>query len=132
MDFQILTFFALTVLVLANQPAFGAQNCKESLRRAQDLLKDDQTKEALKLLEEATEACPTSPQAYDLLGIAYDMQNRFDEAQQAHRKAVVLSPTWPGYHNNLAISYARAGKSAEAKTEFQTALRFDPHNILAN
>ncbi len=132
MDCWVLVLFAMTVVILANLPILGAENCKELLRRAQELLTQDQPKEALKPLQKATEVCPTNPQAYDLLGIAYDMQNRFEEAQQAHRKAVALSPTWPGYHNNLAISYARAGESAEAKSEFQTALRFDPHNVLAN
>ena len=122
----------MTVVIPANLPGLGAQNCEELLRRAQELLAQDQPKEALKPLQEATEVCPTNPKAYDLLGIAYDMQNRYEEAQQAHRKAVTLSPTWPGYHNNLAISYAHAGKSAEAKTELKTALRLDPHNLVAN
>jgi Flp pilus assembly protein TadD len=125
-------FFAMTAVILAKLPAMGVENCRVLLRRAQELLTQEQSEEALKPLLKAREACPSNPQTYDLLGIAYDMQNRFGEAQQAHRKAVALSPTWPGYHNNLAISYARAGKSAEAKTEFQTALRFDPHNVLAN
>ncbi|MGD0127852.1 MAG: tetratricopeptide repeat protein [Terriglobia bacterium] len=130
---RVLSLFAVSVVILATlRRSVRAENCEELLRRAQELLAQDQPKEAVKPLREATEACPTSPKAYDLLGIAYDMQNRFEEAQQAHRKAVALSPSWPGYHNNLALSYARAGKGAEARNESRTALRLDPQNLVAN
>jgi Flp pilus assembly protein TadD len=129
---QAHAFFAVTVVMLAKLPGLGAQNCPELVQRAQELLAQDMAKEALEPLKKATEVCPTNSQAYDLLGIAYDMQNRYKEAQQAHRKAIALSPNWPPYRNNLAISYAHDGKRGEAKIELKTALRLDPHNLIAN
>ncbi len=92
----------MAFVILAHPPASGAENCAELLRRAQALLAQDQAKAALKPLQEATAVCPSNPAVYDMLGMSYDMQNRFGEAQQAHRKAVALAPNWPGYHNNLA------------------------------
>jgi len=45
---QVHVLFALTILILANLPGLGAQNCAELLQRAQELLAQDQAKEALK------------------------------------------------------------------------------------
>ena len=132
MSLRVLVLFAVSVVILATLRSLCAESCEEFLRRGQELLAQDQSKAALKPLQEATQVCPTNPKGYDLLGIAYDMQKRFEEAQQAHRKAVTLSPNWPGYHNNLALSYAYSGNSAEAKSELKTALRLDPHNLVAN
>jgi len=129
---RVLAFLAAVVLVLSNVPGLVAQNCQDLLRRAQELLAQDQAEAALKPLQEATEICPTNAYAYDLLGIALDTQRRYEQAQRAHRKAVTLSPGWPSFHNNLAISYAHSGKNSQAKAELKIALRLDPHNLVAN
>lgn len=129
---RVVLRLVIAVGIPANLMAGNSEKCEELLQRAQEFLAQHQPEEARKPILEATETCPTNPQGYNLLGILYDMQNRFEEAQRAQRKAVALSPTWPGFHNNLAISYARAGKIAESIAEFQKALRFDPHNMFAN
>jgi len=123
---------AMIIVILSHRPAMGAESCDEFLRLAQELLKQDQAEAALKPLQEAARVCPTNAKVFDLLGIAYDMENRFEDAQQAHRRAVALFPTWPAYRNNLAISYVHARKSAEAKAEWERALRLDPHNLVTN
>lgn len=118
--------------ISANLRGGNTVNCEELLQRAQERLAQHQPEEARKPLLEATQACPANPQGYNLLGISYDMQNRFEEAEKAHRKAIALSPAWPAFHNNLALSYAGAGNTAQAIAEFQAAIRFDPHNKIAN
>src|SRR2546425_454718 len=120
----VLVLLAFAVLNLDHLIGAGADNCHELLQRAQEILAQRQPQEAQKPILMAIKTCPNNPRGYDLLGISYDMQNRLEEAQGAHRKAVALSPRVAAFHNNLAISYASAGKIAEAKNEFQVALRF--------
>jgi DNA-binding winged helix-turn-helix (wHTH) protein/Flp pilus assembly protein TadD len=49
------------------------------------------------------------------LGLAYDQFGRFEEAERAHRAAVLHSGSSPAMESNLARSLALAGKRAEAK-----------------
>jgi Flp pilus assembly protein TadD len=106
-------------------------NCDALLEQAQQMLKHQRPKQARVTLRSALAKCPRNAQAYSLLGISYDQQNLYPEAEKAYQKAITLDPNWAGFHNNLAASYLRAGKTTEAIAEFQKALRLDPQNHLA-
>src|SRR5579885_1807868 len=88
-------------------------------------------KQARVMIRSALAKGPRNAQAYSLLGISYDQQNLYPEAEKAYHKAIALDPNWAGFHNNLAASYLHAGKTTEAIAEFQKALRLDPQNHLA-
>lgn len=121
-----------SVMLVAPLPLAADENCDALLAEAQQALGRNQPDGALGPLLEAKPSCPSNPQVYDLLGIAYDMQNHPAQALEAHRRAVLLAPNWPSFRNNLALSYLRAGKSVEAKAEFEHVMRLDPHNELAS
>jgi Flp pilus assembly protein TadD len=127
-----LVFFVIPVSFVGNSMAVGGEDCDALLKRGEELLGEHQPEAARIPILQVTKACPTNPRGYDLLGISYDSQDRFEEAQQAFRKAIALAPRGAGFHNNLAISFAHSGKTGEAITEFQNAVRLDVHNEFAN
>ncbi len=75
---------------------------------------------------------PRSPAGYDLLGIAFDGQRLFKEAEAAYRRALELNPNFIAAHNDLGRSLYRQGKPGDASTEFTRALRIEPRNFTAN
>src|SRR5579885_1173793 len=112
--------------------AMGDQvGCGVLLGQAQQMLEHQHPKQARVMIRSALAKCPRNAQAYSLLGISYDQQNLYPEAEKAYHKAIALDPNWAGFHNNLAASYLHAGKTTEAIAEFQKALRLDPQNHLA-
>lgn len=64
----------------------------------------------------ALELEPEYGVAHWALGLAYDRLGRFDEAERAHRAAVLHSGGSPTMESNLARSLALSGKRSEAKT----------------
>ncbi len=107
------------------------ENCASLLDQGQAMLSDQRSQQARQLILPAIRECPDSGQGYDLLGISYDQERRFDEARRAFQKAISLNPGWAGFHNNLAVSYSHSGNEAAATAEFQKALQLDPQNQFA-
>jgi tetratricopeptide (TPR) repeat protein len=109
-----------------------AADCRVQLEKAQELLAEQKAREAQELIVASTKMCPQDPQAYNLLGLSYDVQTHFPEAQQAYRRAIGLDPKVASFHDNLAVSYLRSGNSESGILEFQRALKVDPQNQTAN
>ncbi len=107
-------------------------DCGALLRQGEELLAEKKLRGARKLILETTKACPNAPEAYDFLGLSYDLENRFKEAQEAYRKAIAINPRIAGFHDNLAVSYFRSGDQAAGVREFQKAIQLDPRNKIAN
>jgi len=124
------------VLALAILPVCGTaipgEDCGARIQEALAALGQQKPREAEQLALAATRACPKEPAAYSMLGMTYDSENRFGEAQAAYRQAILLDPKVAALHDNLAVSYMRSGKQDEAAREFQIALRLDPENETAN
>jgi len=57
-----------------------------------------------------------------LLGVALDQVSRRDEAQQAWREALALSPDNPSILTNMALSLAGEGQTVEAETLLRRAV----------
>lgn len=76
---------------------------------------------ALKTLEEATTLAPDAWDVHSAYGVALDSAARFDEAQAAYARALVLSPNNPVVLNNLGLSQAMAGRLADAVATLKTA-----------
>jgi Flp pilus assembly protein TadD len=66
----------------------------------------------------------------DKLGVDLYFQNKLTEAEVSFRKAVSLGSTDPEVFNNLGNTLSKLGQHAEARTQFQEALRRDPNNQL--
>ena len=106
--------------------------CGAQIENAMALLNQQKAREAQQLALAAAKACPKEPAAYNVLGMTYDFENRFSEAERAYRQAVALDPKVAAFHDNLAVCYTRSGNAEEGMREFQTALKLDPHNQTAN
>jgi Flp pilus assembly protein TadD len=124
--------WAHIVLVPAALFKGAAADCNPQLEKAKQRLAEQKVQEAQELILASTKACPGDAGAFNLLGLSYDVQERFREAQQAYRKAVELDPKTASFHDNLAVSYLRSGDSAAGIQEFEKVLRLEPHNRTAN
>jgi tetratricopeptide (TPR) repeat protein len=93
--------------------------------------------QAAAILNETTQMDPTRPLLWARLGQAHlnaagrtqdraAASNYHTQAAEAYKKAIALSPSDGGYHNNLGQSYAKLGKTDEAIAEYNTAAQVDP------
>jgi tetratricopeptide (TPR) repeat protein len=57
-----------------------------------------------------------------------DQQAALDKAAEAYTKAIAIKPESAGYHNNYALTLARAKKFDEAQTELTKAASLDPQS----
>lgn len=57
-----------------------------------------------------------------------DQQAALDKALEAYAKAIALKPDNPAYHNNYALTLAKAKKFDEAQAELNKAAQLDPTN----
>jgi len=64
---------------------------------------------ALGALEKATKGLPGNADGWALLGRAYHFNRRFDEAAEAYKKAVALTPLNLGYRTTLGLILGQAG-----------------------
>jgi tetratricopeptide (TPR) repeat protein len=55
-----------------------------------------------------------------------DQQASLDKALEAYSKAIALKPDNPAYHNNYALTLAKAKKFDEAQAELNKAAQLDP------
>ncbi|MGB8473700.1 MAG: tetratricopeptide repeat protein [Candidatus Acidiferrum sp.] len=61
-----------------------------------------------------------------MLGQAYDIAGRNEEAAEAYQQAINAKPDDPGYYNNLGNVLAREGKIDEAKASYTKSAELDP------
>jgi tetratricopeptide (TPR) repeat protein len=69
---------------------------------------------------------PGSAFAYMALGNAYLLQKKYDRSIDALKQALRLAPESPEVHLNLGVTYAEAGKPAEAAVEYAVLLNLNP------
>ena len=58
-------------------------------------------------------------------------REKFEEAIEEYRAGLALAPDSPEAHNNLGGALAATGRTAEAISEFEHALRLDPTLVSA-
>jgi tetratricopeptide (TPR) repeat protein len=75
--------------------------------------------QALGALEKATKGLPGNADGWALLGRAYHYNRRYDEAADAYKKAVSLSPINIGYRTTLGLVLGQAGELEEGLAELQ-------------
>lgn len=83
---------------------------------------------SIQRLQEALQKLPESPILTLLLGDAYQVSLRFEDAGRAYRRASALAPSWPKPQINLGLSYLAQGKASQAVEALDNALKFEPAN----
>ena len=83
-------------------------------------------KAAVKRLSKAISLKPSSPEAYNNLGLSLSALGRFSEAIKQYRKALALKPDYVEALNNLGQILTREGKAAEAEQLLRRAVALAP------
>jgi Flp pilus assembly protein TadD len=95
------------------------------------LLKRGETKQAIALLREVTEAAPQLAVAHIDLGIALAETGELEQAEASLKRALELSPRHPVALNELGIVQRRRGRFAQARASYEQALAAYPDFHLA-
>ncbi len=95
--------------------------------RAFELYEDGQISQALAQLAEAVEINPDNSAWHFNIALALDSMDNFDEAIEAYKKALDLSPDDPETLNCLAIDYTRTGEYDLALATFDEIQKIAPH-----
>lgn len=76
-----------------------------------------------RLNDELAKEPSSRPFAYELLAEVYITQKKYDEAEQALRKAIEANPTWNVPYRNLANLYRARGDMSSVEKIYQLALK---------
>jgi len=82
--------------------------------------------EAITALREATASDPTQWRAWNALGVEYDRQKNWTQAEDAYAQALKSPRAGAMVYNNRGYSRMLQGRYAEASADFVTALDRDP------
>ena len=82
-------------------------------------------KEAIPYLEKVT-ASNKYPEAYDLIASIYDDEKDFEKSLVYYTQGLIAFPNYQRLHFNLAISYLRQKKYAEAEANAINAIKLNP------
>lgn len=82
-------------------------------------------KEAIPFLEKLA-ARHDSGEAYDLLASIYDDEKDYEKAVAYYKQGIIAFPDFQNLHFNLAISYLRQGKYADAEASAINAIKLNP------
>ncbi len=85
--------------------------------------------EAVKALKAASNSHRNYAEAWNALGLTYNLMRKSDEAEQAYMEALRINPSSSKYLNNLGFSHFSRGKYSMAVELYQKALASDPHNV---
>jgi tetratricopeptide (TPR) repeat protein len=104
----------------------------EMLKSARAEIRDGDYLRAAEFLEEAVKSDPENPECWNYLSLALSrLEGRFTEAEKAMLRARKLEPENDEYIANLGLLYLRAGRTADARAQFEKALGLNPVNAKA-
>ena len=84
---------------------------------------------AIQAYQKVIELDPTYVEAYNNLGIIYQMVGEMDRAFGAYQKSTEINPRYEKGYNNLGILLFLKGRYEEAVEAFQKALAINSNNI---
>lgn len=108
-----------------NQPSQARLAAETQTQMAQEYLRKGQLDIALDRAERARQLDPGYAAAHSVLGVILERIGHVDRAERSYRRAVELAPESGDLLNNLGQFLCRAGRYAEAETQFRAALK-DP------
>lgn len=83
------------------------------------------------LWEDVIRKSPSSPRAYNNLGLAFKEKGLREKAIEMYGRAIILDPRFSLAYSNLGVAYADAGLTARAIENFEKAVSLNPKNLLA-
>jgi len=84
---------------------------------------DLQPEKAFPLLKKALDLDPTAVKTYDSLGLAYILNNQYDEAIRCLNKAIELNPDYYHSYNYRAVALLYKGRRNEALRDVEQLIR---------
>jgi Tfp pilus assembly protein PilF len=84
---------------------------------------------AVQELAKATAADPSHVQAYNAMGISYDILGEYAQAQEAYQAALDIDPDLAWVHNNLGVSALMQGQVHKAISSFSRAVELSPETV---
>lgn len=111
---SILVVCLLSATLVAASPDHDAENL---VKQGQKLNSEGKQAEAIALYRQALQISPNLYEAHLAMGVALDLQGKYDEARVHLNKAIVLATPdqQPQALRTMAVSYAFEGKSREAE-----------------
>src|SRR5215472_13822083 len=113
----------LPILVLAL-----VDGCGDSVNTAVAALRQNNSAQALMMLEPLRSQCTQSSAFYEVLGLANELSGNNTAAEESLRAAVKLDSKSPRLLTELGATLLKNGKPAEASRPLDEALRLDPSN----
>jgi tetratricopeptide (TPR) repeat protein len=113
------------VLLLATRLA---GNDSPAIRSALVALRQGDFAAAEQILRPEVKVRPSDASALTLLGVALDKQNKFQEAEDVHRRAAANAPNSPDVWNNYANHRLAIGDEAGAGQFYRRVVVIDPAN----
>ena len=113
----------------APRPSIAPQELQPTSKEADNLLALLNASRISELEQQAREMTHRYPQfelGWTMLGAAFTLQNRPDDALEPMRKAVTLAPGNAKAHNNLGRTFNQLGHYPEAETALRTAISIRP------
>jgi Flp pilus assembly protein TadD len=109
-----------------------AADLSPGIREALSALQRGDSSAAETALRSELKARPGDAAALTLLGVALDNQKKFQEAEDAHRRAVAVSPNSPDAWNNYGNHLIGTGDSEGARKLYLRVIALDPSSLNAN
>lgn len=109
-------------------PAEAHQEYQSALK----LMRDNDTKKSITAFEQMSTKFPQLSSPFANLGILYQKEGRFEDAEKALNQAIRLNNQIPTYYNQLGILYRKLGKFSDARTAYENAIRLDSNYNLAH
>lgn len=104
----------------------AAPSASEAVTRAEGLLARGEAAEAEAVLREALETDDQDERAHLDLGLALEMQERFEDAEQSYRAALAVNEAFPEALNNLGVLLRDSDRTEEAVASLREAIRVRP------
>ncbi len=92
---------------------------------AEALIKLEMPDEGIMALRSGLKKMPDYPRGHFLMGLAFDMAQRYDSAMFYYRKAHELDSTWATPLYNLALVYDKIGDTSAAIKSYRAVLKID-------
>lgn len=113
-------FFHLSLILLLLGWLSGCgKSPTAEFREGEELLEAGRYAEAAKKLEEAARALETNVTAWNKLGLAFQYQGKFVEAQSAYETAIQIDPTFPDVYYNLGNMFLDSNQLRAAVNHLQ-------------
>ncbi len=123
----ILILFSLVGSLDASVAARDSETETALLKRARKLVNEKKNSEAQIVFEKIIATNPKNAEAYGGLAWTQFTQGQREQAEKNAKKSIQMNNKIVMAHNVMGAIYFSKGQVEEAKNEFRTVLKLDPH-----